>query len=274
MATIDYAIKYPGVVDEVLKVTSKSEGVTNKNYDFIGAKSVKVYDIGVATLNDYKRTGANRYGTPEELDATTQEMTMSQDKSFTFVIDKMDQDETAEALNAGQALNRQLTQVVVPFVDKYRFTKLAEGAGHKPEAKALTSTNIFAAITDATEALDDAEVPEVGRQLIVSPKTYKIMKQSKEIEMDTEIGQEMRIRGVIALIDGMEVIKVPSSRLPENFGLLVSHPMAAPSPTKLAEYKVNTDAPGYSGALVEGRIVFDCFILENKKQCIYYHAIA
>lgn len=101
MATIDYAVKYPGVVDEVLKVTSKSEGVTNKEYDFVGAKTVKVYNIATAPLNDYKRTGANRYGTPEELDAGTQEMVMSQDKSFTFVIDKMDQDETSGALNAG-----------------------------------------------------------------------------------------------------------------------------------------------------------------------------
>ena len=274
MATIDYAVNYPGVVDEVLKYSSKSEGVINKNFDFIGAKSVKVYDISVAPLNDYKRTGSNRYGTPAELDATAQEMIMSQDKSFTFVIDKMDEDETKGALNAGQALERQLSQVVVPMVDKYRFTKLSTGAGTKAEAKALTSANIFAAITDATEVLDNAEVPETGRQIIVSSATYKAMKLSKDIVMETEIGQDMRARGVVALIDGMEVIKVPASRLPENFGFLVTHPMAAPSPVKLAEYKVNDNAPGYSGSLVEGRIVFDCFILDNKKSCIYYQAIA
>ena len=274
MATIDYAVKYPGVVDEVLKVTSKSEGVTNKEYDFVGAKTVKVYNIATAPLNDYKRTGANRYGTPEELDAGTQEMVMSQDKSFTFVIDKMDQDETSGALNAGEALSRQLRQVVVPYVDKYRFEKLVSKVGHKPTAKALTATNIFACITDGTEALDDAEVPEVGRQLIVSSNTYKLMKQAKDIALETDIGQDMRLKGVIAMIDGMEVVKVPSSRLPDNFGFLISHPMAAPSPTKLAEYKVNTNAPGISGSLVEGRVVFDCFVLENKADCIYYQAIS
>ena len=84
----------------------------------------------------------------------------------------------------------------------------------------------------------------------------------------------MRLKGVIAMIDGMEVVKVPSSRLPDNFGFLISHPMAAPSPTKLAEYKVNTNAPGISGSLVEGRVVFDCFVLENKADFIYYQAIS
>ena len=36
-------------------------------------------------------------------------------------------------------------------------------AGTKPEAKALTNTNIYTEILAANLALDEAEVPEIGR---------------------------------------------------------------------------------------------------------------
>ena len=32
-------------------------------------------------------------------------------------------------------------------------------------------------------------------------------------------------------------------------------------------------SPGISGSLVEGRVCYDAFILENKKKAIYYQAV-
>ena len=266
---IDYAKKYSGVVDEKFKELAKSDVVVNDDFDFVGAKTVSVQTVSTATLNDYKRTGDNRYGDIEDLDVTSQEMTMTQDKSFTFAIDKMDSEES-RALQSGTALARQLREVIVPEVDKYRFGKIAAGAG-TTKTLALDKTNIYEAITEATEKLDDAEVPVEGRQLIVTPATYKLMKQCNDIEMDTEVGQDMRIKGIIANLDGMNIIKVPSNRLPVNTGFIVTHAMACCSPVKLAEYKVHTDAPGISGELVEGRVYFDAFVLNNKKKAIYIH---
>ncbi len=274
MATVDYAVKYAGKVDEKLASISKSDKCINKNFDFVGAKTVKVYTVATSPLNDYQKTGTNRYGSPEELDATTQEMTMTQDKSFTFSIDKMTNDETGGAVEAGTALARELREVVAPYLDTYRYAKMATGAGTKATPKALTAENVYDEIITATEVLDDAEVTEVDRFIVVTPATYKLMKASKECILDTEIGQEMKLRGVVAIMDGMEVIKVPSKKLPTNAGFLVGHPMATTSPVKLAEYKIHDDAPGISGKLVEGRIYFDAFVLDNKAKALYYHAIA
>lgn len=55
--------------------------------------------------------------------------------------------------------------------------------------------------------------------------------------MDTNIGNDLRIRGVIANLDGANVIKVPAARLPENFGFILAHPVATVAPTKLEDYK-------------------------------------
>ena len=41
-----------------------------------------------------------------------------------------------------------------------------------------------------------------------------------------------------------------------------------PAPVKLTEYKIHTDAPGISGWLVEGRIRYDAFVLDQKKPAI------
>ena len=100
------------------------------------------------------------------------------------------------------------------------------------------------------------------------------MKKSPDIIMDTDVGQEMRLKGVIANMDGAAVCKVPSVRLPKNFGFMLVHPSATVAPVKLEDYTVHENPPGISGSLVEGRICYDAFVLENKKKGIYYQAIS
>ena len=45
------------------------------------------------------------------------------------------------------------------------------------------------------------------------------------------------------------------------------------APTKLEDYRVHQDPPGISGDLVEGRVCYDAFVLDNKKAAIYYQAV-
>ena len=54
---------------------------------------------------------------------------------------------------------------------------------------------------------------------------------------------------------------------------MLCHPVACVAPVKLEDYKIHEDPPGISGSLVEGRVCYDAFILENKKKAIYYQAV-
>lgn len=276
---INLVTNFLSYVDEIFTKESKKALLTNQDFDWAGAHTVKVYKISTAEMSDYNRnpvegfTGS-RYGTIKDLDATTEEMTLKKDRSFTFAIDKLDTDETGKQLEAGKALARQQREVVVPEVDTYVYSVMCENAGHKPEAVALTADNIYTEILKANNALDNANVPETGRQIVVTPDVYVLMKQCKDITMETNIGNELRLNGVISNLDGANVIKVPASRLPEGFGFMVAHPCATVAPTKLADYKIHEDAPGINGSLVEGRIVYDAFVLENKAKAIYYQATA
>lgn len=268
---IDLITQYQSLVDEKFTTESKKSLVTNNDYSWTGAHSIKVYKVTTAGMNDYARNGGyNRYGQVQDLDATTQELALEKDRSFTFAIDKLDSDETGLVLQAGSALERQMREVIIPEVDQYTYGVMCDNAGIKPEALKLTEKNIYLQVIDANRALDNKEVPTEGRILVVTPDVYYLMKQCKDITMDTDIGNDMRLKGVIANLDGCTVVKIPANRLPKNFGFMLCHKVATVAPMKLEEYKVHEDPPGISGSLVEGRICYDAFVLDNKKNAIYY----
>lgn len=271
---IELAEKYLPYVDEMFTTESKKALLTNQDFTFESAHSVKIYKISTGDMNDYGRTNEarDRYGKVQGLNATTQRCELSKDRSFTFAIDALDEDETVGALEASTALARQIREKVIPEVDTHVYGKMCKGAGHKPEAVKLTATNIYDKIIEAGNALDDAEVPETDRVLVVTPDTYRLMKKSKEIVMETDIGNDLRLKGVIANLDGANVQKIPAKRLPEGFGFMLAHPCATVAPTKLADYTTHHNPPGINGELVEGRIVYDAFVLDNKAKAIYYQA--
>lgn len=277
--SVELVAKYARYIDEQFSAVSKRSLLTNNDFSWTGAHSVKVYKVTTSKMNDYDREGANtgenwsRYGAIAPLEATTEELTLKKDRSFTFVTDKLDEDETEGALDSAKALARQNREVIIPEVDAYTYGVMCEKAGTKPAAIELTPENIYSEILKGSEVLDDAEVPEVGRVLVVKPSVYAILKKCKDITMETDIGQEQRQRGVIGMIDGCEVVKVPAVRLPDKFGFMLAHPCATVAPVKLEEYNIHRNPPGISGSLVEGRVCYDAFVLENKAKGIYYQEI-
>lgn len=274
---IDLVTTFKPLVDEKFTTASKKSLLTNNDFDWTGAHTVKVYKISTSQMNDYGRTGPSegnwsRYGAVKDLDATTEEFALKKDRSFTFTIDKLDTDETAQQLAAASALERQLREVVIPEVDAYTYNVMCANAGTKPAAKALTAENIYTEILAGSETLDNAEVPETGRVLVVTPAVYALMKKSKDIIMETDVGNDLRLKGVIGLLDGMSVQKIPANRLPDGFGFMIAHPCATVAPTKLEDYTIHENPPGISGSLVEGRICYDAFSLDNKVKAVYYQA--
>lgn len=270
--------KYLPYVDELFTQESKKSILTNNDFSFDGAATVKLYKISTSEMNDYGRNGAksgnwSRYGAVNDLDATTETAALKKGRSFTFVIDALDQNQTGGTLAGASALARQLREVVVPEVDTYVYGVMCSGAGHKPAAVALTKDNIYDEIIKASAALDDALVPETGRVLTVTPAVYLLMKKSKDIVLETETGADMRIKGVIGNLDGSMVVKIAASRLPEDFGFMLSHKSACCAPTQLEDYNTHENPPGINGTLVEGRIVYDAYVFENKKNGIYYQTI-
>lgn len=284
--SIELAKKYAPYTDDVFKAESKLSLLTNTDFDWSGAHSVNVWKVSTVGLNDYARnrygtSGADenstesisRYGELVDLNAQTEELLLRRDRSFIFNVDRMDEDETARQVQGATALARELREVVVPEVDAYTYAVMVAGAGVTATASALTPENIYKAIITGSEALDDSEVPDTERVLVVTPASYSLLKQSQAFD-HTEVGEELKKKGAVAFLDGMTVVKVPASRLPVNFGFMICHPSATVAPVKLEDYGLHDDTPLSSGTIVTGRIVYDAFVLENKKAGIYYHPVA
>lgn len=280
--SIELTKKYAPYTDELFKAESKKELLTNTDFDWSGAHTVAVWKVSTVGLNNYARnryeddenstTSLSRFGELHDLNAQTEELLLKNDKSFIFNIDKLDEDETAGQVAAATALARQLREVVVPEVDKYTYDVMVAGAGTKADATTLTKENIYSFILVASETLDNYEVPETERVLLLTPSVYTLLKQAVEFD-HTEVGAELKLNGVIAFLDGMKVVKVPANRLPEKFGFMIAHPSATVAPVKLEDYGTHEDTPLSSGTIVTGRIVYDAFVLDNKKTGIYYQPI-
>lgn len=271
MASINLHTKYAKKVGERFSRESLTESSFSKKYDmeFVGNKTVKITSIETVDMNNYTRSGANRYGNPAELEDTVSEYTMNRDRSFSFTIDKGNNKEQDMVKNAGKALARQLREKVTPEIDMYRFEKWAAGAGGSDTIDPISEDNILKLILAGTTFMDNSFVPQNGRTLYVGSEAYNAVLLNKFFVALEKTGNKALVKGKVGELFDMDVKKIPDSYLPENVAFMIIHKDAAISPMKLHEYKVHQDPPGISGHLVEGRFIYDAFVLEHKKNGIY-----
>ena len=268
---VNLAEKYSEQVDETWRRGLLSTAGVNNDVTFGNAQTVTVFSMETAPLNDYNPNGGmNRYGTPTELQDATQEMRMSQQKAFTFTIDKTYAADSPESVrNAGKALQRQIEQVIVPEIDRYRFLKLSELAGTKSYGT-LTAENAYTAFIEANTAITDEEFPIENRVAFCSNTFIELLKKdTTHFTKATEIAQQRIIfKGMVGDCDGVAIIAVPKRRLPAGVSFIITHPMCAPAPVKLQDYKIHQDPPGIAGNLVEGLVYHDIFVFDNKKAAV------
>lgn len=267
---VNYAAKYSQQVDERFKLGALTSSLVNYAFEWLGVSTVKVYSMPTAAMGDYTTEGASRYGTPEELGNEVQEMTLAKDRAFTFTIDKKSEDDTMGTMEAGAALRRQIDEVVIPEIDTYRISKLVAGAdaGNIVKDTAVTKANAYEKFLAVQEILDNKKVPTGGRICICTPGYYNMLKLDEAFTKKGDMATQIAINGLVGEVDGVYFVKAPKSYFPEKVHFIITNPIVMPSPIKLAEYKIHDDAPGISGYLVEGRVLYDAFVLNKKKDAI------
>ena len=273
MGVVNFASKYFKEVDERFHKESQASLALSNEHKFTGVKTVKVYSIPVVPMGDYQRSGSSRYGAANDLALNEQEMIVKRDRSFTFIIDKGDKLQNEMVLDAGKALSRQIREVCVPEFDTYVFRTLAHAASKHGSysTTAITKANAYEMFLNGMEWLGNRNVPDQGRVCFCSYKFANLIKQDPAFIKTGDKSQDMLAKGVIGEVDGCKIVKVPSSRLPAGAAFLITHKMAATAPKQLTEYKIHDNPPGLSGWLVEGRLIYDCFVLNEKADAIYYH---
>jgi N4-gp56 family major capsid protein len=272
---MNLASKYSKKIDERFSLKSLTNIAVNNEYDWSGVQTVTVYGVDTVAMNDYARSGSTRYGTANELGNTKQDLTLSKDRSFTFTIDRGNFEESMMVMQSGKALARQIDEVVVPEIDEYRLSVMAAAAvsaGGSATA-AVDADGAYAAFLAGTEYLNDNKVPIANRIAFVTPAFYSYIKLDDSFIKASDIAQKMLVNGQVGRIDNVRIIMVPSSYFPANTAFILCHPMATVGPKKLEDYKTHDNPPGINGWLVEGRIIYDAFVLDNKNKAVYIHMI-
>jgi len=194
---------------------------------------------------------------------------MTQDKSFTFTIDKGNAGEQLNIKSAARAIRRQTDEKITPMLDKYRFDVWTRSAGTiVGMSEEITAENIIHKIMDATEVLNDLAAPD-NRVLFIPGCYYKLIKQNPDFISVDKLGEQALAKGHVGYVDGMKVVEVPRGYLPKDVYFFVACKKALLAPVKLQEYKVHRDPPGISGDLAEGRVIHDAFVLGASAPALY-----
>lgn len=262
-------VNYAKKALQAWKVGSLLPARLSQEYQFGDFKTVVISSITTEPLNDYSRTGTSRYGTPTDVEDTTQELTCTQDKAFTKVIDEGDAKDQQYLKKAARVVALIMKEQVIPMTDKYGFGVLATKAGKINTATKPTKADIVDRIATGTAYLDDNEVPGDGRTLFITADGYKNLRLSDQFMGIEALGKKAIAAGSVGEFDGMEVVKVPSSRFPTGVNFMIVHRRAACMPMKIKKTKIHQDPPGINGNLMEGRQYYDCFVFDKLKHGIY-----
>lgn len=263
-------VNYSNKALQAYKVGALLPGRLSQEYKFNNHGSVTISTITTVPYGNYTRSGVSRYGTPAELQDTSQTLTCTQDKAFAVTIDKGNAKDQNYLKTAGKAVALQIKEQGIPMVDTYGFSQLVANAGHtNTNASALTKATVIKAVLDAGEYMDENEVPQEGRTLFVCPATYNLIKQAPEWVGVEALGKKALGAGVVGEIDGVTVVKVPSTRLGSKVNFILVHRDAGCLPIKIEETRIHQDPPGINGALIEGRQYYDCFVFTARANGVY-----
>lgn len=272
----NYASKYQKTIDEVFRLKSVTDGIINKGIrlDYQGVNAVSIYGVATVPEGNYVRSGTNRFGSLAELDTTKETFTLSQDKSFTYSIDRGNLEDSMMVTEAGSTLKRQIEVVCVPNTDIYRLTTLQAYAVSNSQTGATsgtttTSSTAFIKVLDLGAQMDNNFVPRDGRVLYVTPAIASFIKLDGNFVRYGDMAQKMLVNGVIGEIDGNQVVVVPVSYLPTKTEYLLVHEEVLIAPHKFDTYRILKEVQGIDGWVVEGRRYYDAFVPTNRGKAVY-----
>lgn len=279
---INLASRFQTKTSDLQKARRKTKGMTNDEWSWDGVGAIIVSTLVDPVMGNYDpNAGSNRYGNPTEVEDTQQTWTLSRDRAWTKTIDKKNFQDTMMIRKPGKYLAQATKNVLVPEMDTYILQTIATtGALYDRDDivadAATSSSNAWTNFTTINADITDREMPEEGRVAGMTASYYNFLKQGGFV-LDSDSAYRDRKSGNLGTVDGVEVVIIPSSRMPATSGaidLLITHPFATVAPEKLVDYTLHNNPPGISGNLLEYRHRYDAFVDVNRVMSIGMHAVA
>jgi len=290
--SIALAQKFQPILDEIYKASSLTARMDAKikPVNFAGANVVQVFKTDPIGLGKYDRVSGYPAG---QVVGSWETLTLATERGRSFVIDRMDDEETL-GMAFGTLAGEFIRTKVVPEIDAYRFSKYASTANiNAATPGTLDANGIIKALDDAKLELDKDEVPSEGRLLYISDNCLNLL----ESKVSRFLGNENAVDKRVTKYSGMEVIMVPQTRFYKGITLddgvtvdaggyskgsgkdinfMIIHPTAVLQVAKHDSLKVFTPEQNQTtdGWLMQYRLYHDAFVYANKLNGIYLHCKA
>ncbi len=270
---VNLASKYAKELAQAFNQKSVVDGVACKDYEFTGVKNLKVYTAVSQPLNDYKRSGTNRYGEPQEAQDTVQDMIVEKDRSFSITVDKGNNAEQMGAKEASKILAIEMNEQAIPEMDKYALRKFIDYAGTVEEAaEEPTEENIVKMISDGMVKMGNKKVPAEGRYIFIGWSWFGMLRLSKQFIGVEALAKEALVKGAVGTFMGAQVVTVPDEYLMKGDHrayFLIVYRNSVLQPKKVQDYFIKENPAGINGALIEGRFIYDAFVIGAKCDGVY-----
>jgi len=290
--SIALAQKFQPILDEIYKASSLTARMDAKikPVNFAGANVVQVFKTDPIGLGKYNRVSGYPAG---QVVGSWETLTLATERGRSFVIDRMDDEETL-GMAFGTLAGEFIRTKVAPELDAYRFSKYASTANINAATPATLDANTIIPALDAAKLeLDKDEVPAEGRILYISDTCLSYL----EGKVSRFLGNENAVDKRVTKYSGMEVIMVPQTRFYKGITLddgatvdaggyskgsgkdinfMIIHPTAVLQVAKHDSLKVFTPEQNQTtdGWLMQYRLYHDAFVYANKLNGIYLHCKA
>lgn len=195
---------------KLLKVFDKKTVLAKLvNTDFEGdiqsaGDTVNVRTFGNITINDYTRDMTINF---EALTDPMQTLVIDKQKYFAFKVDDLDR---AQAdIDILEGYTERAAVAIRDVVDQHLLAHNTQVDTNNvlgsTTAVALTKDNIYAQITKLGELLDENNIPDEDRHLIIPPKAKTLLLQSTEFTRATSLGDAVVQNGYIGNVAGFSV---------------------------------------------------------------------
>lgn len=262
----------------------------NANVKWTGAKTVQIPRITVAGYTDVDRDVVGNY--TRRADNDWESKTIEHDREFKTLVDPQDIDETNMALTIANITRVFNDEEKIPEMDKYAasklFTEFKTFSGNEVTT-AATVDNILSIFDKMMEDMDEAEVPQEGRLLYITPTMKTLIKNAEKIarSLDVKGDTANAVNRNVRSLDEVTIITVPSSRMKtaynftsgaiaaagaDQINMILIHPSAVITPQKYDFVDLDEPSATTGGKyLYYERKYWDLFVIEKKAPGIKFH---
>lgn len=277
------AQSYPNVLHFAALRSTENDS----RYRWINANTIQIPNLTTTGRVDADRDTINV--AKRNFENAWEPKILTNHRKWSTLVHPMDIDETNQVASIQNITRVFNEEQKFPEMDAYLISKLYADwitAGGTTDNTDLTIDNILSVFDGYMVAMDEANVPKVGRILYTTPAIKSVLKNAKELSRSIKNG-ESAISRAVASLDEVQIEDVPSALMKtaydftegwkdgagaKQINMALVHPSAVITPEKYTFAQLDAPSAGSEGKWIYFEESYDdVFLLNKRKNAIKFN---